>query len=792
VSDAEREAVLQARPGSPVRAIPGPLLRAGAGPLAELGAQLLLLVAIAQAVGLGRVGWMVGAASGLTFDVVLADALRRNAAARLGPADWVTLTRATFAVGVAALTADSFERGVPVTLLVTLASVALALDFVDGLVARRTKTESALGARLDGEVDAFLILALSVMVARSAGAWVVAIGAARYVFLAGGWPFTWMRAPLPHRDWRKTVTAAQGIALTVAAAQVVPLTATRVLLAVALVLLAESFGRDVWWLWRHRLSAAVQAAARRDPDRGAGVVLTLLAAVIVWVALVAPVQPWPLTAQAFIRLPLEGIVIATLALVLPGRARRLLPWVIGPVLGLLALVKVLDIGFFTTLGRPFNPVDDWSFGRVGMETVRETFGGTAANLTVVGAVLLAVAALVLPTLAVRRLTHLTARHRRSSIRVLAALGTVWVACWALGANLVSGANVASTSSAVLAVDEVRAVQADLADHARFSAAIQHDPYRSIPADRLLTGLRGKDVLVVFVESYGKLTLEGNSFSPRIDSVVDTGTRQLAAAGFSARSGWLTAPNFGGASWLAHSTLQSGTWVNSQGRYNELVKSNRLTLAEAFRRAGWRTVADMPANDRDWSTGLSFYHFDKLYDRRNVGYRGPKYAYASMPDQYVLLALQRRELAKRHRRPVFAEVPLVSSHAPWTRIPPLIDWRRVGDGSIFNRLPVDETGQNDKRQGYARSIEYTLRTLSSFVQHYGRRNLVLIVLGDEQPARIVAGSPGHDVPISIVAHDPAVLQQIAGWGWVDGMEPTPAAPVERMSAFRNRFLNAYGS
>jgi hypothetical protein len=391
---------------------------------------------------------------------------------------------------------------------------------------------------------------------------------------------------------------------------------------------------------------------------------------------------------------------------------------------------------------------------------------------------------------VLRLTHFAGRHRQSSLRVLAALGTVWAACWAAG--VVSGVHLASTSSSVLAVDEVRAVQFELADRARFEAIIKHDSYRDVPAARLLTRLRGKDVLLVFVESYGKISLEGNSFSPGIDSVVDTGTRQLAAAGFSARSGWVTTPNFGGGSWLSHSTLQSGTWVDSQGRYNELVSTHRFTLAEAFRRAGWRTVADLPANDRDWPTGPDFYHFDQVYDRRDVGYRGPKYAYASMPDQYVLFHLQRLELAKRHRRPVFAEIALVSSHAPWTRIPRLISWSRVGDGSIFNRLPADEAGLNDTAKGYAQSIKYTLRTLFSFVQHYGRKNLVLVVLGDEQPSRIAKGAnPCHDVPISVIAHDPAVLHQIAHWGWVKGLRPAGAAPVERESAFRNRFLRAFG-
>ena len=201
---------------------------------------------------------------------------------------------------------------------------------------------------------------------------------------------------------------------------------------------------------------------------------------------------------------------------------------------------------------------------------------------------------------------------------------------------------------------------------------------------------------------------------------------------------------------------------------------------------------MPANDRDWSVGLSYYHFEKIYDRRNVGYRGPKYAYASMPDQYVLLALQRLELAKPQRRPVFAEIATVSSHAPWTRVPPLIAWNRVGDGSIFNRLPVDVSGLSDTQRGYARSIRYTLRALLSFVQHYGHRNLVLVVLGDEQPARVVNGRPGRDVPISVIAHDPTVLSRIASWGWVEGMRPDSTAPVWLMSAFRNRFLAAFGS
>jgi phosphatidylglycerophosphate synthase len=771
----------------------GATLRAAPGPLTGLGAQLLLLAALAETVGIGRAGWLVGVASGLFLDLALARALWRSPSARLGPAGCLTLTRATLAVGVAALAVGSVEQHAAVVTLVALASLALALDFADGWVARRTRTESALGARMDGEVDAFLILALSVEVAPSAGAWVLAIGAARYVFLAAGWLFAWMRAPLPPRHWRKVVAATQGITLTIAAADILPPALTRAALVVALALLAESFGRDVLWLWRHRFAVAPRTAAGRDHNRGGAVVLTLLAVVVVWLALVAPTQPWLLTPGAFVRLPLEGIVVVMLAVVLPARARRILPWVIGPALGLLVLVKLLDLGFFTAFDRPFNPVDDWSYASIGIETVRDTFGRTVADLVAAGAVLLAVAALVLPTLAVLRLTRVAARHRRHSLRAVATLTAAWVACWAFGAALVSGASIASTSGADLAVHEVRAVQSDLRDRARFDAEIRNDRYRATSGDRLLAGLRGKDVLLVFVESYGKLAVEGSSFSPGIDALLDAESQRLAAAGFSSRSGWLTSAVFGGGSWMAHATLQSGAWVDGPGRYDELVAGDRLTLTKAFGRAGWRTVADMPSNTRDWPEGYSFYRYDKIYDRRNVGYRGPKYGFASMPDQYVLLALQRLELARPDRRPLFAEVDLVSSHTPWTRLPPLIDWSRVGDGSIFNRLPVDRAGLSDTQQGYARSITYSLRALFSFVERYGRENLVLVVLGDHQPSRVVTGyRPGHDVPISVIAHDPAVMRRIDGWGWVDGMRPGATEPVWPMSAFRNRFLSAFGS
>ena len=233
------------------------------GPLIGLIGQVVLFAALAGTVGLSTAGWLAGIAYGGVTCAALTRGLHRSGAVALGPADRVTLTRATLAGGVAALTADSFTRPAPVAVLVGLAAVALVLDGVDGWVARRTGTASALGARFDMEIDAFLVLVLSVYAARPMGAWVLAIGGMRYAFAAAAWVLPWFGASLPPRYWRKVVAAAQGVGLVVAAGGVLPRPLSSAVLAVSLALLIESFGRDVAWLWYQRPAVSGAAARHR-------------------------------------------------------------------------------------------------------------------------------------------------------------------------------------------------------------------------------------------------------------------------------------------------------------------------------------------------------------------------------------------------------------------------------------------------------------------------------------------------------------------------------------------------
>jgi len=213
-------------------------------------AQFCLLAALAAGVGLGPAGWLTGIAFALGTCVLLSKAIRAADARSWGAANTVTLGRLILTGGVTALVADSFTGETSLAVLTTLAAMALVLDAVDGQVARRTGTTSALGARFDMEADSVLVLVLSVFVAVSVGWWVLAIGVFRYLFAAATWGLPWLRAPLPPRFSRKVVAAVQGVVLVVATGGLVPRGQAVGCLCLALGSLVWSFGRDVRWLHR--------------------------------------------------------------------------------------------------------------------------------------------------------------------------------------------------------------------------------------------------------------------------------------------------------------------------------------------------------------------------------------------------------------------------------------------------------------------------------------------------------------------------------------------------------------
>lgn len=239
------------------------LTRAVGAAAVGAAAPILLLVELVLGAGgsrLGAWGWIAAIGYLAVSNALLVRGLRRSGANRVGPANLVTSLRSTLVAAITGLVAADLAgslaggataNGIPIPLLLGLVVPALALDGVDGWVARRSGSASELGARFDMEVDAFLLLVLSAHAARGLGPWVLGIGLLRYAFVAAGWIWPRLRRTLPYRYWRKVAAAFAGVALAFAASGLLP-GLSAALVALALLLLVESFGRDLVWLLRSR------------------------------------------------------------------------------------------------------------------------------------------------------------------------------------------------------------------------------------------------------------------------------------------------------------------------------------------------------------------------------------------------------------------------------------------------------------------------------------------------------------------------------------------------------------
>lgn len=532
--------------------------------------------------------------------------------------------------------------------------------------------------------------------------------------------------------------------------------------------------------------------------RGVTVGTTVLAGALVLFALLVPNRVERLTFDAFLRLPAEGILLAALLLALPGRPRRITAVVSGVLLGLLTVLKLVDMGFYQVLARPFDLVLDWILLDDAADFVRESFGRGGQVLAVAGVIVLFVSLLVLMTLATVRLADLMVRHRPVAARTTLVLGVAWITCVTLGVRI-TGVPVATKGTAEMLGNRVEQVRAGLRDARVFEEQAAVDAFAGTPPDRLLTGLRGKDVLFTFIESYGRVAIDDPAMAGPVGAVLAEGTGRLESAGFSSRSGWLTSPVTGAGSWLAHSTFLSGLWIKNQQRYRSLTTSDRMTLTGYFRKTGdWRTVGIVPGVRRAWPEG-EFFGLDHIYDSERLGYHGPYFSWTPVPDQFSLEAFERLEHGRKDRRPIMAEIILASSHNPWSPIARMIDWDDLGDGSVFHEIKKEGTDPKKVwkdpekvRTEYRRAIEYSLRSLIEWVERYGDEDTVLVFLGDHQPVpTVTAGSTGKDVPVTIVARDEKVLDRVEGWGWTDGLKPAPDAPRWGMDAFRDRFMTAFG-
>ena len=527
-----------------------------------------------------------------------------------------------------------------------------------------------------------------------------------------------------------------------------------------------------------------------------------LAAAALYLVLVQPNHPAALTWGALAAFPLEWpALLLGLMAIGPGRAGTAFRIVIVAVLVLISLLKAADFAMFTALARGFNPVSDMALVEAGLRLLTGAVGTVLTVLSLLAAMLavVTVAACLWWATGVWAMAG-PARPVWRGATAGAALLSAGLATAEIGATMGHWALPAEPPGAAftarVGVERVQMVRTTLADLQAFQAAAASDPFDQ---EETILDLIDRDVIVVFLESYGRTSLDTPLYADLHRATLQAGEADLAARGVSTASGFLTAPTYGGQSWLAHATFANGLWVDGQTRYSAVLASGRQTLYHLAARAGFHTAAVMPQITLDWPES-SVMGFETILAAADLGYEGKNFNWVTMPDQFVFLAMDRllRE-AYPDGRPFFIQVATASSHAPWVPVPEMVDWDEIGGGRIFDPMatagdPPDVVWRDHDRvrEQYRLAVDYALQVVFSYAARHAEDPPLMIVLGDHQAAGFVALDERRDVPLHVIGPSHLVARAAADWGLAPGMIPPENGAVVPMDRMRDRILQSFSA
>ncbi|WP_224815363.1 sulfatase-like hydrolase/transferase [Hasllibacter sp. MH4015] len=544
------------------------------------------------------------------------------------------------------------------------------------------------------------------------------------------------------------------------------------------------------------MAAAERGARMMGQMNGRGIARLIAATLILHLVLVQPNHPDALSWGALLLFPLElPVLIFALLALGAGRAGRVFRWGVTVALSVIVVLKAADFVSFTALSRGFNPVSDLALVDAFVRLLVGAIGPFLAVLVCVAALV----GIVLLAIAIWWATGVWARVSvpRAVTRVsggLAVVAAVIAAAeigqamrvWALPVTPPGAA-----FTARVGVERVIMVRDTLRELRAFRSAMADDPYRG-RAD--LLDRIDRDVVVIFVESYGRASLDTPLYADLHRGTLARYQALLEEAGLTLRSGILSAPTRGGQSWLSHATFANGLWINDQIRYGAALSSGREGLFHHAAQNGFQTAVVMPQITLDWPE-VERMGFQTVLVAEDLGYEGLPFNWVTMPDQFTLAALDRlvRDGAED---PLFVQVALASSHAPWVPVPQVLPWDAIGDGQIYNEVAMSgdppEVVWRDRdrvRAQYRLAVDYSLRSVMEYALLHADDPPLLLVIGDHQAAEFVALDDRPDVPIHVIGPARLVdpLAEIAPTG---GLLPGDDVPVIPMDRLRDILLNVY--
>ena len=353
-------------------------------------------------------------------------------------------------------------------------------------------------------------------------------------------------------------------------------------------------------------------------------------------------------------------------------------------------------------------------------------------------------------------------------------------------------DVASACSEIVASHRELARYADQLDAARLRL-------EGVATD--LDHIRGTDVFILFIESYGRCLFRDPELRGQLETWSGPWLQRLESAGYSMRTAFAFPSVRGGNSSMAHAEFMSGVPTWTRRSFDRLLASDLRSLPDFFREAGYRTFNVQPAMPRAWKEGKFFGFTDDIF-QADFPYAGTAYHWGTMPDQYALAYLL-QEYIIGSDKPVFVQFVSVTSHAPFSMIPPYIeDWERAAEGAAFAGPPAHDygigwleyVGHPRLAEAYLASIRYSLDTAFQFIAQLERDALVL-VLGDHQPPRIGAFQEldqSFDVPIHVIARDQRALAAFEPFGFQDGFLPATTTGNFSTSRILTSFLESFSS
>jgi len=296
----------------------------------------------------------------------------------------------------------------------------------------------------------------------------------------------------------------------------------------------------------------------------------------------------------------------------------------------------------------------------------------------------------------------------------------------------------------------------------------------------LRNLKGTDVLVMFIESYGSVTYDRPDVAERLKESRAELEAAIRDTGRGVVSGFAQSPTFAGGSWLSHLSFMSGHAVRDPGMYAALMTQKQETLASLLSRQGYRTVGLMPGIRLEWPEG-AFYGFDALLDARLLDYRGPEFGWWRIPDQYALARFDELEFERQPRAPLFLLFTSINTHMPFLPTPPYqSDWQRLLSDHPYEADEVaaslvQQPDWHDMGPDYSQSMAYVFTSIAGYLRKHAGHDLVLAIIGDHQPAANVSGEDASwDVPLHIIADRPELIAPLLRHGFHDGL--TPARPA----------------